>query len=186
MKKIIIVLLCAVFLLGCGNSAGDENRALRLRSTLQGSKGCSFDAVVTADYGQQTYTFAMGCQFDAHGNLSFVVKEPKTIAGITGTISREGGELRFDDHVLAFPVLADGHASPISAPWLLYKCLVGGYIRTLAYEDGLLRITADDSYAEDAMTLDIWLNASDLPIRAEILYEQRRILTVRIENFQIL
>lgn len=186
MKKIIIILLCAMFLLGCSSSAGEENRVLQLRAALQGGNGCCFDAVITADYGQKTYTFAMGCQFDAHGNLSFAVKEPKTIAGITGQINNEGGNLTFDGNVLAFPLLADGHASPISAPWLLFRSLEGGYLRSYTQEDGLLHITVDDSYEEDAMTLEIWLNASNQPVRAEILYKNRRILTVAIENFQIL
>ena len=53
-------------------------------------------------------------------------------------------------------------------------------------EGDLLRLTIDDSYEEDALTLDIWLNGQDIPIRAEILYDGRRILTLEIENFQIM
>ena len=158
---------------------------MKLRGALQGSEGCSFDAVITADYGQKTYTFAMGCDFDAHGNLSFTVHEPETIEGITGNISFSGGELTFDGNALAFPLLADGQATPVSAPWLLYKTLVGGYLHSCVREDELLHLTIDDSYEDDAMQLDIWLDGSDHPVRAEILYENRRILTITIENFII-
>jgi hypothetical protein len=52
-------------------------------------------------------------------------------------------------------------------------------------EDDLLRLTIDDSYREDALTVDIWLDAQDTPVRAEILYDGRRILTLTIKNFQM-
>ena len=159
---------------------------ISLRSALLAGDGCGFDAVITADYGQETYTFAMGCTFDAHGNLSFTVLQPETIAGIGGTIDTSGGNLRFDDIALAFPLLADGYASPISSPWLMYRCLVGGMIQTIGVEKDLLRATIHDSYSNDALQFDIWLNGDNVPIRAELLYENRRIITLSIENFRIL
>ncbi len=186
LKRIMIVLLSLLMLLGCSSTQDAQNRALALRSKLQGSSGCSFDAVITADYGEKTYTFAMGCQLDAHGNLSFTVKEPQTIAGITGTIDATGGKLTFDGNALAFPLLADGQASPVSAPWLFYRALTGGYLKFFVQEDDLLHLTVDDSYADDAMQLDIWLDSDDMPVRAEILYENRRILTLTVESFTIL
>lgn len=186
MKRIVIVILSVLFLWGCTGATALTDRAMELRASLQGGNGCSFDTVITADYGQKTYTFAMGCQFDAHGNLSFTVKEPETIAGITGTIDAVGGKLTFDGNALAFPILADGQASPVSAPWLLYKTLCGGYLKSAAQEDELLHLTIDDSYADDALQLDIWLDTTDQPVRAEVVYENRRILTLVIENFVIL
>ncbi len=186
MRKVIIILLTLLMLLGCSSGSTEESRAMQLRSRLMGSSGCSFDATVTADYGEKTYTFAMGCQFDAHGNLSFVIQEPQTIEGIAGTVDASGGKLTFDGSALAFPLLADGQASPISAPWLLYKALVGGYLKFYTTEKALLHLTIDDSYRDDAMQLDIWLSSDNLPLRGEILYENRRILTITIENFTIL
>jgi hypothetical protein len=179
-------MLFALLLTGCTDSSKLENRTLSLRSALLAGAGCEFDAVITADYGQEIYTFAMGCTFDAHGNLSFTVLQPETIAGICGTIDTSGGNLRFDDVALAFPLLADGHASPISSPWLMYRCLVGGVIQTIGEEKDLLRATICDSYSDDALEFDIWFNLDDVPIRAELLYENRRIITLSIENFRIL
>lgn len=181
----MIVLLCALLLTGCAGSNGLTDRAVALRSALQGGNGCTFDAQITADYGDKTYTFAMGCVFDAHGNLSFTVLRPQSIAGITGIIASSGGKLTFDSHALAFPMLADGQVTPVSAPWLLYKTLVGGYLRSAAEEDDLLHLVVDDSYEDDALQLDIWLGAGDVPVRAEVLFENRRILTVEVENFVI-
>ena len=185
MKKIVIYLLLALLLWGCAASDSGDDRAMALRSRLQGGNGCGFDATITADYGDKTYTFAMGCEFDAHGNLSFTVKEPQTIADIKGMIDGSGGKLTFDGNALSFPLLCDGQASPVSAPWIVYRTLKGGYLKTSVQEDDLLHLTIDDSYADDALQLDIWLNTDSNPVRAEIVYESRRILTVQIENFQI-
>jgi hypothetical protein len=52
-------------------------------------------------------------------------------------------------------------------------------------EEDLLRLTIDDSYEEDALKVDIWLDETDTPVRAEILYDGRRILTLIIKNFTI-
>ena len=186
LKSFICLMLCAIVLWGCSPGAELTDRAIALRGKLQSAQGCSFDAAVTADYGDKTYTFAMGCRVDAHGNLFFTVKEPESIAGITGTVDANGGKLTFDGHMLAFPQLADGQVTPVSAPWLLYKTLVGGYFHTAVQEGQLLHLQIDDSYEDQALRLDIWLGEQDLPVQAEVLYQNRRILTLRVENFQIL
>ena len=186
MKTIICLLLCTILLCGCAGSYELTDRAMALRSKLQAAQGCTFDASVTADYGDQTYTFAMGCRVDAHGNLYFDVIEPGSISGITGFFDGTGGKLTFDDHMLAFPMLADGQVTPVSAPWLLYRTLTGGYFHTAVQEGGLLHLQIDDSYEDHALQLDIWLGEGDLPVRGEVLYQNRRILTLEVENFQIL
>ena len=45
------------------------------------------------------------------------------------------------------------------------------------------RLTMDDSYAEDALRMEIWLNGDDLPVRGEIYYGGRRILSLDVKNF---
>ena len=171
---------------GCSGKNDLSDRAVALRSKLQAAHGCSFDASVTADYGDKTYTFAMGCRVDAHGNLSFTVKEPENIAGISGAIGNSGGKLTFDEHMLAFPMLADGQVTPVSGPWIFLKTLLGGYLTACGQEEEYLHLTIDDSYAEDALQLEIWLNEADVPVQGEIVYDGRRILTMRFENFLIL
>lgn len=155
--------------------------ALRER-LLQGS-GCSFTAHVTADYGDKTYTFVMECKTSKDGSMHFSVSQPESISGITGEISGAGGRLTFDDKAIAFELLADGEVSPISAPWLLIRTLQGGYLSSCGMDGNDLRLTIDDSYEEDALQLDIWLDSSDLPKRAEILWQGRRTLTVVVEDF---
>lgn len=186
MKKMAVLIVSLLLLTGCGNARNRIDRAMALRSRLLQGEGCSFTAGITADYGDQLYTFTLSCQADKLGNLKFTVLEPGSIAGITGLISQEGGKLTFDDTALEFPLMADEQLTPVSAPWVFLKTLRGGYLTSAGEEGENLRLTIDDSYEEDALHLDIWLDGSDNPVQADILYDGRRILSLTIGEFQIL
>ena len=170
---------------GCKGPEGELDRAMALRAKLLASS-VSFDAGIRADYGDKVHSFSVYCEGDSQGNLGFWVTAPETIADITGRIDGGEGKLTFRDTALAFPLLAEDQLSPVSSPWIFYQTLRSGYLTSAGMEGDLLRLTIDDSYEEDALTLDIWLNGQDIPIRAEILYDGRRILTLEIENFQIM
>ena len=186
MKKLVSVLVLLIVLTGCAGDNGELDRTMALRAKLLAASGCSFDAVITADYGDKTYSFSVSCTSDGQGDVTFTVNDPESIAGITGTISGEGGKLTFDDTALAFELLADGQVTPVSAPWLLVKTLRGGYVRACTVDGEQIRVSIDDSYEEDALHLDIWLGEGDLPVRGEILFDNRRILSLEVKNFEIL
>lgn len=183
MKKVGALLIALCLLSGCAGASREIERGMALRSQILKASICSFDAGITADYGDKLYSFSMACQADAQGNLNFTVTAPESIAGITGSVSAEGGKLTFDDTALQFNLMADGQLTPVSAPWIFLKTLRSGYLTAAGEEDGVLRLSIDDSYADDALHLDIWLDDGDLPARAEILYDGRRILSVAVTNF---
>lgn len=185
MKKSALSVFLLLLLTGCANARSGIDRAMELRGQLLTSTACSFRTVVTADYGETVCTFSMDCSADDSGNLLFTVTEPETIAGITGTISQQGGELTFEDTALDFPMLADGQLAPVSGPWVLWKTLRGGYLTAAGWDDELLRLTIDDSYEENALQVDVWLDDGNCPVWAEIVYDGRRILTMDVENFTI-
>ena len=182
--KILAVVISLLLLSGCTGKDADLQRAMELRTRLLGAC-CTFDAEITADYGSSIQTFRVYCEGNAQGNLGFSVTAPESIQGITGRIESGEGKLTFQDTALAFPLLAEEQLSPVSSPWIFWNTLRGGYLTAAGMEDDLLRLTIDESYEEDALTVDIWLDETDHPIRAEILYDGRRILTLTIENFQI-
>jgi hypothetical protein len=127
MKRLFPILICISILLGCqGNEGMDE--ALALRSAILKAKTCEFSIQITADYGDMVYSFSMDCVADERGNVGFTVTKPETIAGITGNLTADGGNLTFDDTVLAIPMLTDDQITPVSAPWILMQTLRGGYI----------------------------------------------------------
>lgn len=185
MKKAAAAVLAVLFLFaGCAGAEGQIDRAMELRARLLRG-GCSFTAEITADYGEEVHTFTMDCVGDSQGSITFTVSEPESISGITGTINQEGGFLTFDETALEFPLLADDQVTPVSAPWILLKTLRGGYLTSAGEEGELLRLTIDDSYEEDALQLDIWLDTENHPVRADILYDGRRILSLAVSNFEI-
>ncbi len=186
MKRIGILLLFALMLTGCGGKNRQLEAFMNFRADLLASMGCSFEAVITADYQDALYTFTVSCRSDENGGLTFTVTEPETISGISGRINSEGGALTFDEEVLAFEMLADGQVTPVTAPWILLKTLRGGYVTSCGQAGELLRASIDDSYEEDALRLDVWFNRDHQPVQAEILYADRRILSLEVRNFEFL
>ena len=175
-----------VLLTGCSGPPEEMETGLQLRTRMLQASGCSFDATITADYGNQVHTFSMACAADSIGDISFTVTEPEPISGICGKLSGRGGELTFDDTVLAFELLADKQLSPISGPWIFLKTLRSGYLTSACKEDGQIRLSLDDSYEDEPVRVDIWLNYDNKPEHADVLHEGRRILTVAVANFKIL
>ena len=185
MKKTGAFLLIVLMLTGCTGKRDELNRAMSLRAKLLGCESCSFTASITADYVDAIHTFSMNCQGDNDGSLTFEVTKPESIAGITGKIDGGAGMLTFDDVALEFSLLADDQVTPVSGPWILLKTLLGGYLTACSEEEENLRVTIYDSYEDDALQMEIWLDGENLPIRGEIFYEGRRIVSMDITNFQI-
>lgn len=182
MKKLGLWLLLLTMLSGCSENPKEMEEGLALRTRLLNASSFVFDSDVTADYGDELHQFSVSCRADREGNVDFTVSAPETIAGITGNITDDGGKLTFDDTALHFELLNDGQLSPVSAPWVLVKTLRSGYLTAACQEEGGLRLTVDDSYEDDALTLDIWLDEQNMPKRAEILCDGRRILTLTVKN----
>jgi len=170
---------------GCTGKRDELDRVMALRAKLLTCESCSFEADITADYGDSLHSFTLDCTGDNDGNLSFTVTNPETISGIRGKFEVGEGKLTFDDKALTFPLLADGQVTPVSGPWIFLKTLLGGYLTSCVTEDDLLRVSIDDSYEEDALQLDIWFDSDDKPLRAEIFYDGRRIVTMDIKGFEI-
>lgn len=176
---IIFCLLC-----GCTSGEKEMERSLSFREKLLASNGCSFSCRISADYGQQVYTFLLRCSIDSKGTLSFQAEEPESISGIAGRISSAEGALVFDDAVLAFPPLAEGEIPPVRGPWILMNALRNGYISSCGQEEAYLLISIDDSYCGTTLRADIWIDEKDTPVHGEIYWQGNKILTLEIIDFQ--
>jgi len=183
----MLACFCAVLVLtGCAASdRGEMNRVLALRGKLLKAAAWGFQAEMTADFGEKTVSFSMNCTADDKGNVAFTVAAPETISGITGEISAQGGKLTFDGTALDFGLLADGRLSPVSGSWVLTQALRGGSITGVGERDGRLVLNVNDSYADDALTLDVTLDGNDLPAQAEIFCQGKRILSMTLKNVEI-
>ena len=182
MKHIGILVILIMFLSGCG-SGQDINTAMQMRARFNNCEQCRFQAEITADYGSEIYVFTMDCIWKPNGTLNFTVVAPETIRGISGSFSEAGGNIQFDSKVLAFPSMTDGELSPVSAPWLLVKCIQSGYITACSKEEAGTRIMIDDSFADEILQAQIWLDNSCKPQYCEFIWAGRRILSVKVENF---
>lgn len=186
MKQIFLWIVFAGLLCGCMSSNSNVDRALELRQQILNANTCEFDAIITADYTDEIYTFSLRCNVDSAGVMKFEVIEPESISGISGTISSTQQSLTFDNTVLAFAPMADGYITPVYAPWVFINSLRCGYINACTeLKDGLI-IRIDDSYHDNPLQVDIHLNNEEIPVFAEILWQGRRVLTLAIEDFKIL
>ena len=186
MKRIAAAVLACILLSGCSAEENGLDTAMELRTQLLKAEAVSFRVDISADHGDTLDLFSMECSTDREGSVSFTVTAPDTISGITGKITGETGALTFDDTALYFPLVAEGRLSPVCAPWILMKTLRSGYLRSAGMEGDMLRLTIDDSYEDNALQLDIWLDEENLPRRAEVLCEGRMILSLDVRNFEIL
>lgn len=183
--KRLAVCLALLFLTGCSESS-ELREGIELRSRLLQASQCSFSVSIQADFGDTLSEFAMDCTGDKDGDIVFTVTAPESIAGISGTLSGSGGKLTFDDTALDFGYLADGELSPVSGPWIFLNTLRSGNILSACEEEGNIRLSVDDSYEDDALRLDIWLEESGMPCKADILCSGRRILALTVKDFRIL
>lgn len=186
MRKLAAVIVLTLLLTGCTGAESELDRAAALRTKLLAASGCSFDAEITADYGEGLYTFTLSCVGDQEGGIDFTVRSPETIAGITGRVTHSKGKLTFDGLALDIPLLAEGVIAPLTAPWLLTKALRGGYITSAGAEGELLRLNLSDSLNGEPLSVDLWLDNENRPVRGEILHEGRRYLTLTVNNFELL
>ena len=183
MKKLLAIICLLPLLAGCSRENRALSQGIALREKLLNSPGCSFSCRITADYGDAIHKFSLACQADSRGNLRFQVTEPETIAGIAGKIREDGGRLTFGDRALHFDLLTDDQLSPVCGPWIFLRTLRGGYLLNGGVEGEKLHLQAQDSYEADALHVDLWLLEDGTPETCEILYRNRKILTLEIGDF---
>lgn len=184
MKKILAVLILVCLFCGCSQGHSNMEKALSFRESLTASNGCTFCVDITADYVDVSYTFTLDCRVDSDGKLTFEVVSPDSIQGISGSISATEGKLTFDDKVLLFSMLADGEITPVSAPWFFINALTKGYIKGCSVSDDGMLLYINDSYSENAMEVNVLIQ-DNVPTNVEIVWDNRRVIGMAVENFQI-
>ena len=181
----ILVLVFSLILSGCAPASDYLEPGLQLRDKLLNANCCKFVAKIRASFDDAQYTFSLSCQADPKGTLTFSVISPEVIADISGVIEKGSGKLTFDDKLLAFPMLADGELSPISAPWVFYNAILSGYIRAAGQEEEFIRISIDDTLQGENLCVEVWFK-EDTPVYAEVIWQGKNILSISISGFEIL
>ena len=78
MKKVGVLIVFLLFLAGCTHSSTEIERGMALRSRILQASSISFDAEITADYGDKVYTFSMTCRGNPQGDIAFTVAAPES------------------------------------------------------------------------------------------------------------
>lgn len=181
MRRVLCVVLLCVLLMAC-SAEGELAPAVEFRSKLVSSGGASFSAEVLADFGETVQSFCMDCQCDAVGNLTFTVTSPETLSGIMGTVTDSGGKITYDGMAMDFGLLANGNVIPAAAPTIVCACWIDAYISSTGEENGGYRVTYEKDFEEKAITVDTWFE-KNIPICAEVCYNNSRILSITIRDF---
>ncbi len=156
--------------------------AIKFRTDLVQAGGCSFTALITADFGDTVQEFTLECMTDDSDRLHLTVIAPETLAGISATVSEAGGKITYDGMAMDFGLLANGNVIPAAAPAIVNACWTGAYIACGGDEDGLYRVTYEKDYDEKKLIVDTWFE-KNLPICAEICYNDERIIKITISDF---
>ena len=183
-KKLLCCVMMVMVLSGCQGQREPTQKAIDFRTALLGAGGCSFTAVIDADFGDRVYTFSVACTFQTDGSAELEVLQPQEIAGIKAHMDGQSTQLEFQDMILDFGVMADGKVSPMEACPLLGRCWADAYISCAGADGELERVTYLHGYEDEELTVETWLDAAGLPVYAEIIHEGKRCLTLQISNFQ--
>ena len=186
MKRVLLIIILCLMLMGCSQKTDYVDNAMGLRSRLSNAQSCSFNARVTADYGDCVYTFRIQCEHQNDGGMQWEILEPDSIQGIAGMVTEKDGKFVFDDgNAVIFPLLADGYITPAAVPWILTRTILGGYIQKAGPDNEYIRTQIDDSFKGRQFTLDLWTDSSGDPVRGDILWEGQRIMSIEITDFVI-
>ena len=176
------MLLPLLLLAGCGTKRSNTQDALDFRTRLLEAGGCTFDAALTAQYGETAAQFSMHCTVSLEQGADMTLTAPETLRGITAHVDRSGAKLVFDGAEIGFSTLAGGRLAPMAAPWVLADCWANGYIAWSGMEGDLLRVTYRTGYGTDELQADVWFDGG-VPARAELSYEGALLLSAAITNF---
>lgn len=186
-KRLFAVLLMPLCLLAACGKQGNEpmQAALALRTQLLRAEECAMTAQLRVDVEDRIYDVTLACVFLADGSAELTVTAPETICGICARLDGDGGMLEFDGIALELGRPADCALAPIELPALLLRCWQAAYIDSAGTEEGEIHVCYDaDTLCRDAV-IDTWLNEENIPIRAEIRLDGRRIALVTLSDVQI-
>ena len=171
---------------GCSAGAPSTQQALDLRTNLLNAGGCSYTAVIRAEFEDRAYTFSAACTYTDEDSAVVEILQPEEIAGISAAVSEDGAKVTFDQVELDFGQLAEGNVSAMSAGWLLPHCWSSAYVDAAGMDGDLCRITYLEGYNEGELTVDTWLDEAQTPVYAEVFYGDTRCLTITISQFQLM
>ena len=181
-KALAAILLLCIFCTACSAGESGLSPAIEFRAALVQAGGCTFQAEVTADFGDSVVSFSLDCDADADGTTRLTVTAPETLSGITATVSDAGGKITYDGMSMDFGLLASGNVIPAAAPAITVTCWSSEYITAAGEDETGYRVTYEKDFDEKMLKVDTWFE-NGIPICAEVCYNNQRILNLTISDF---
>lgn len=185
MRRLIAMFLTSIllFLGACDREEEHLSPAIDFRAKLVQAGGCSFEAEITADFGDAVQSFRLACETDAQGNVAFTITEPPTLEGITATVSEGGKKLNYEGLIVEMGTLAEHSLAPAAAPGMILASWLSGYISWAGEREDVYQVTFRQELNSVSFQIDTFLK-NNLPISAEVCYNNYRVLEMKIEEFQ--
>ena len=170
-------------LCGCAGKPEEDpsQQALTFRQDVT-QYPCSFQAEITADFGDTVNLFSLSCTHTPDGGTQMRLTAPQTLAGITAQVTDAEGKLVFDGAEAVFGTLEGLGLSPMAAPELLAQAWQSGYISYTGMENGCLHVTYLCGYGEDEYRADVWFE-NDMPLRAELSCNGFAAVQIEVTDF---
>ncbi len=160
-----------------------EEKAIEIQTEYAQWENISITGDITADYGDRVYEFKV--KFTGNESEGTIeVLEPDEIAGLTAKIAEDGNSLIYDGVELSLGDLTANGVSPIECIPMMIDQWSEGYIQN-AVTDKLndsdtVAITFTISEDEYLVT---WFEAdTNLPIRAELFFDNNMVICCEFEN----
>ena len=181
MRKICLFVVL-LMLTGCASEDKTLQPALLFRAELLNAGQCAFTAEVTADYGDLVYEFTMDCTAASDGTTQIAVTKPESIAGITAAVTN--GTVTFEGMSLDFGAMAEGRLTPLAAPAMAVESWRSSYIASAGKTDDGYRVSFEDGFQDEKLTVDTWFSTDGQPIYTELQNDGKCLIKMNILNFK--
>ncbi|MCL1820415.1 MAG: hypothetical protein FWG36_07160 [Oscillospiraceae bacterium] len=175
-----ITIIC-IFLTACG-LGGAQDAAELVREKYESGE-LKLAADIMADFGDRVSTYSVTYERDEQGNGLITILRPAEIAGITATITEDGGgTLEYDGLILETGKLAGTALTPIDAIPSMLSAWSNGYMSEAGTErwEGVkcYRLTYSQTVDNAVVEQQAWFDVETLaPIRGETLVDGRLVIT---------
>jgi hypothetical protein len=183
-KRLAFLLMIPLLLLpGCGEreeTMQDSLDAFRQAVTL--AEHISFQAALTADYGDTVQSYTLAVDYDGQETVMEVL-EPTLLAGVQARAKGGESSIAYDNVLLAAGALDAQGLTPVSAVPAMLTAMASGYVELLWWEDGYI---AARLYVGDDCACTLWLEPDTLtPVHGEIISGGRRVLSCELTDWTI-
>ena len=183
-KRIISALMMTLLLLpGCGGREARLERAFdSLRQAVTAAQSITFQAAMTADYGDTAAEYALAVSYDrAVAFTPAMILAPDIIAGVKATALRGETSVSYEGVILGAGPLDKEGTTPVSAVPVMLDALASAYVELLWWDGDYM---AARFYVGESSVLTVWLDGDTmLPRAAEIACDGRTVVTMDITDW---